>query len=263
MGGAATDRTVRRKTHDRVIDETDASARSKLREKIMGIVTFGIPQQIVIELARLNGATVFVETGTCHGDTTRWASSYFKVVHTVERSEVLYNLHRTELAQIRGVTPHWGDSRNILPQIVKDLRGQKVVYWLDGHWSGGETAGEHDECPLLDELACLSHSTEDIILIDDARLFMCAPPQPHNPSQWPTLSDIVNMLPASGKKQFVQIVDDVIFIVPDDDVLRNHLVHHAQMRATVFWDDFGRLQRAKVPLKTRVKDRLSRIWRRT
>lgn len=227
----------------------------------MGIVTLGIPHQIVIELARLNGSTIFVETGTFHGGTTRWASNNFEIVHTIERAEGLYNLHSNELAQIKGVTPHLGDSRNILPQIVRDIRGQRAVYWLDGHWSGGETAGEYDECPLLDELACLSSRTQDIILIDDARLFLCAPPLPHNSSQWPTISDIVNVLPASANKPFVQIVDDVIFIVPNEDALRNRLVDYAQRRSNDFWEEFGKLQRGKLFLKTRLKDLLSRIGR--
>jgi hypothetical protein len=209
----------------------------------MGIVTLGIPQQIAIELARLNGSTVFVETGTFHGSTARWASNHFEIVHTVERSESLYNLHSNELAQIKGVTPHLGDSRDILPQIVRDIYGQRAVYWLDGHWSGGETAGEYDESPLLDELGCLSSRTEDIILIDDARLFLCAPPLPHNPSQWPTISDILNVLPAAAKKPFVQIVDDVIFIVPNENALRNRIVAYAQRRSNAFWEEFGRLQR--------------------
>jgi hypothetical protein len=211
----------------------------------MGIITMGIPQQVVIDLARLNHSTVFVETGTFHGGTARWASNHFERVHTIERAESLYKLHSSELARIKGVVPHSGDSREILPQIIRTLDGQRAVYWLDGHWSGGETFGQHDECPLLDELACLSSRAEDIILIDDARLFLCAPPTPHNPAQWPTLPDIVNVLPTSARRPLVQIVDDVIFIVPDENSLRNCLVSYAQRRANDFWEEFGKLQRGR------------------
>ncbi|MBA2620032.1 MAG: hypothetical protein H0U87_02405 [Acidobacteria bacterium] len=147
----------------------------------MGIVNMGVPEQIVIDLARLNDSTIFVETGTFQGDTTKWAANYFETVHTIERAESLYKRHSAELAQIKGVNPHFGDSRDILRQIVKDIGERSAIFWLDGHWSGGETAGETDECPLLGELACISNRTEDIILIDDARLFLCAPPLPHNP----------------------------------------------------------------------------------
>ncbi len=211
----------------------------------MGIVTLGIPQQIVIELARLNASTVFVETGTFHGSTTRWAANHFELVHTIERMETLYREHCGELSQIKGVIPHLGDSRDILPRIVGEIRAQRAVFWLDGHWSGTGTFGESDECPLLEELACLASRTKDIILIDDARLFLSAPPLPHNPSQWPTISDIVDALPASAGKPFVQIVDDVIFIVPNEDALRNHLVDYAQGRSNEFWGEFGKLQRGR------------------
>jgi hypothetical protein len=197
----------------------------------MGIVTMGIPQDITIELARLNGSATFVETGTYTGGTTRWASSHFESVHTIERAESLYNKHGPALSQLSGVTPHLGDSRRILPEILRALGDRTAVFWLDGHWSGGETAGAQDECPLLDELACLSSRSEDIILIDDARLFLCAPPAPHDPAQWPTLVEIVTALPASGRSHFVQVVDDVIFAVPRRDALQNCLVEYAQRRS--------------------------------
>lgn len=223
----------------------------------MGMVTKGIPQQIAIDLARTNSCTIFVETGTSRGNTTRWAANHFKTVHTIERAKSLYELYREKLAKIDGVTPHLGDSRDILPKIVDGIHGERAVFWLDGHWSGGETAGEDDECPLLDELACLSSRTGDIILIDDARLFLSAPPPPHKSSYWPTIVDIVNALPVSGKKQYVQIVDDVIFIVPNEDGPRHCLLAYAQRRSHEFWEQFVRNGRGKSFLTRR----LSRFFR--
>jgi hypothetical protein len=204
----------------------------------MGIITRGIPKEITIELARLNGSTIFIETGTYQGDTTRWASNHFESVHTIERAESLYNLYNEELSQIKGVIPYLGDSRDLLPDILHTTANQKSVFWLDGHWSGGETAGEDDECPLLDELTCLSNRSGDIVLIDDARLFLCAPPVPHNPTHWPTISEIVSVLSKSHTDPFVQIVDDVIFIIPKEDILKDCLVAYAQKRASFFWAEY-------------------------
>ena len=150
---------------------------------------------------------------------------------TIELSEILFDRHGGKLAEIDNVTPHQGDSREILPEIIRAHPDQRCLFWLDGHWSGGETAGEDDECPLLGELACLSERRNDIILIDDARLFLCAPPRPHKPSQWPTISEVITFLIESGDRRFVQIVDDVIFIVPDQGNLRECLVEYAQVRA--------------------------------
>jgi hypothetical protein len=117
------------------------------------------------------------------------------------------------------------------------------VVWLDGHWSGGHTAGAGDECPLLEELSCLKDREQDLILIDDARLFLCAPPRPHAPSQWPTISDLVGELLKFRRLPFVQIVDDVIFAIPDDAALTRVLVEYAQTRSDEFWQAFVSLQR--------------------
>jgi hypothetical protein len=208
----------------------------------MGIVNMGVPQEITIELARLNKSTVFVETGTFRGGTTKWASKHFKSVHTIEQAESLYNLHSQELSQIQGVTPYLGDSRIILPKILQEVGDQRLVLWLDGHWSGGETAGQDDPCPLLGELACLAGRQHDIILIDDARLFLSAPPSPQKPGKWPTIVDVISVLQASGTP-FVQIVDDVIIVVPNEDVLKNCLVEHAQTQSNLFWGKFKKRQR--------------------
>lgn len=227
----------------------------------MGIVTKGIPEDIVTELAKIHGASVFIETGTMHGGTTKWASKHFETVHTIERAESLYNQHQAGLSAIKGVHPHLGDSREVLPGIIKELGSEKAVYWLDGHWAGGVTAGKDDECPVLDELANVSNRTKDIILIDDARLFLCAPPEPHNPDQWPTISEIIDALPKGEKRPFVQIVDDVIFIVPNEDALIKILRQYAQRRANFFWSQFSQNQRGLRGLKEKIRRLLSNMKR--
>ena len=227
----------------------------------MGLVRMGIPEQLVIALASINNCTAFVETGTFQGATTRWAANHFAIVHTIERSESLYIVQRETLARLPGVTPHLGDSRTILPGVVSGLGQQRAVYWLDGHWSGGETAGEGDECPVIDELACLAERNEDIILIDDARLFLCAPPHPHNPSQWPTIADVVSRIARPGER-FVQIVDDVIFIIPDKPALKQHLVEYCRGRANSFWREFAGnhpVQTRESPVE-RLVAKVRRVW---
>ncbi len=195
----------------------------------MGEIVMGVPKRTVLALSAFAKAGVFVETGTYQGDTTRWASAHFDTVHTIERSEPLYQRFGEPLSKIGNVVPHLGDSRSILPRILKNIGERRAVYWLDGHWSGGITAGESDECPLAGELACLAERVHDIILIDDARLFLAAPPPPHNPAQWPTISEIIRSLNAPAER-FVQVIDDVIFAVPNTPELRDFLIKQAQMR---------------------------------
>ena len=211
----------------------------------MGIVTHGIPEEIVLELARIGGAKAFVETGTYKGGTTRWAAKHFQTVHTIERAEGLFNQFSSELAQIKGITPHLGDSKDVLPEVVKSIPNQIAVHWLDGHWMGGATAGEGDECPVLEELACLANRPDDLILIDDARCFLCAPALPHRADQWPTMGEIVSALPTGDKQPYIQVVDDVIFIIPNKPELKKCLIDYCQKRSGVFWNQFAELQRSE------------------
>lgn len=196
----------------------------------MGLIYPGIPKDITVRLAQLAGASTFIETGTHHAQTTKWAAEFFKTVHTIEKAQVLYDMHADTLNGMPGVTAHLGDSSDFIPKIVGSLDESPAVYWLDGHWSGGETAGEDNECPLAEELAPLKTRPQDIILIDDARFFLSVPPEPHNPSHWPTITDIaLALLPEDeSKKRFVQIVDDVIFVVPKDGTLDQEVIRHGR-----------------------------------
>ncbi len=121
----------------------------------MGMVRFGIPERITLELRDLSGATVFIETGTYQGDTARWAANHFDKVITIERSKSLFDEYSGGLADLHNVSALCGDSRQLLPSILKEIGEEKAIFWLDSHWFGGETAGQDDQCPLLGELACL------------------------------------------------------------------------------------------------------------
>ena len=65
-----------------------------------------------------------------------------------------------------------GDSVVILPQILGTLTAN-TVFWLDGHYSSGNTARGSKDVPLLEELEAIykHYSSAAIIIIDDYRLF--------------------------------------------------------------------------------------------
>jgi hypothetical protein len=205
----------------------------------MGIVYFGAPQKIILELARISGADVFVETGTFKGDTSKWAAKHFKSVYTIEVSKVLYDRHNDDFRALQNIKPYLGDSRVVLPEILSEISDRKCVFWLDSHWCLGHTGGEGEFCPLVEELHTISSRKDDIILIDDARLFLCAPAKPQNPALFPTISDVVKALDLVQNRRYIQIVDDVIFAVPLDQALvRSALTDYTQYRAAKFWNVF-------------------------
>jgi hypothetical protein len=183
-------------------------------------------------LAAEGNCHAFVESGTYMGVTTRWGAKNFRAVFTIERYEPLYKAYSPELAALPNVTPLLGDSSDWLPVIARGLEEFSALYWLDAHWSGAGTGGEDNECPLLAELAPLAKRPQDIILIDDARLFLCAPPLPHKPGAWPTIAQVIQAL---GPGRHVQIVEDVIVAVPDEPRFVNLLTHHAQVQSTYQW----------------------------
>jgi hypothetical protein len=187
-------------------------------------------QHLVLDLAAPAQSHVFIESGTFMGSTTRWASEHFGAVFTIERHAPLFHTHSAALRALGNVTPLLGDSRDYIATLAKGLNEIPAVYWLDAHWSGQGTAGEGDECPLIDELAALAQRSRDVILIDDARLFLCAPPLPHRASDWPRLAKVIQAL---GSHRHVQIVEDVIVAIPDDPTLVGMLTQHAQRHSTL------------------------------
>lgn len=165
----------------------------------------GLPPKLARAARRAVGARTLVETGTNVGNSAARAAPLFERVVTIERDPTLHATARSRHADLRNVEWVLGDSREVLPQL--DL-SEPTVFWLDGHWSAGDTAGEGDECPLLEELATIG--PQHAILIDDARLFVEPPPPPHDPSQWPTLEQVI----AALDNREVTIREDVVVALP-------------------------------------------------
>lgn len=117
---------------------------------------------------------VFVETGTLLGDTVINLSDQFTEIHTVEIAEHYYNafVNNRKLPHIKA---HLGDSVFVLPDIVQNISADKrVIFWLDGHHSAGDTGVGVKGCPLLEECDSIDQlltSNRSIIIIDDYNLF--------------------------------------------------------------------------------------------
>jgi len=196
----------------------------------MGIMSQYFPNEMAIKLSEIAGIDTFIETGTYMGGTTKWASTQFKEVYTIELSDVLYNQVKDELLSKGNIVPYLGDSRDVLPKVLKNIKGN-ILFWLDGHYSGGITAGEDNPCPLLQELEIiLSRNNDDIILIDDARLFL-------GENGWPPIIEIYKKIDSStGKSKYMLICDDNIWIVPDNNKYKEPLLQYTLERNIILWE---------------------------
>lgn len=176
----------------------------------MGLINFGIPERETEYLKSALNLKVFAEGGTYRGGTAQKMSRKFSKVFTIEKSDAMYEQSKEKLSSIENVTMLKGDTRDHLHNILNE--NDDILFWLDAHWSGGETYGQNDQCPLISELEIIfSYEKNQVILIDDARLFLAPPPSPHCINQWPSLLDIIKAIPAGRD---VVVFEDVIFIYP-------------------------------------------------
>ena len=170
----------------------------------------GPPSELVDALKTIFKLNCFVETGTLHGDTTIWASDRFETVYTLEASQDLFNAAQSKFASRPNIKSLQGDSGASLHKILPDL--PPSLFFLDAHWSGGVTAGEESECPVLTELALIMPwFRKHAVLIDDARLFLAPPPSPHRSPEWPSIDQIVN---ATAATAYMSLYRDVLVLVP-------------------------------------------------
>ena len=176
----------------------------------MGLVRFGVPDEEAEFLQNNLKLDVFVEGGTYRGETSKSMSGKFRKVYTVEKSSVMFDIAKKNLNRIDNITMLMGDTREYLHQILKE--NDNILFWLDAHWSGGETYGEDDECPLIEELRIIfKHDQNHVVLIDDARLFLAPPPSPHDYKKWPSLSNVLEVLPKDWE---LVVFEDVIYLFP-------------------------------------------------
>jgi len=199
----------------------------------MGVIHSGAPREFIFAIKKKFGLDTFVECGTLHGATADWAAKHFKRVVTVEFSKKLFEQNRN-VAHPKNIEFCFGDSRQELPRLVPVLEEPGVI-WLDSHWSGSDTYGETDECPLLEEIAVINSSAiTHFVLIDDARLFLSPPPKPHRASQWPSIDQVIEAL-KGGKHQYsIFVFQDIIAAVPN--AAKTFVSSYCQEENTRSWE---------------------------
>lgn len=137
-------------------------------------------------------ASVWIETGTWHGDTTVFLAQFARHVWTIEPGPSLAQAASLRFADQPNVSVIEGLSETSLDGILAQVSGD-VCFWLDGHYSAGDTYQGPVDTPIVAELDIITRHLDRLghvaVLIDDVRCF-----DPNVPaySHYPTRSSLVD-----------------------------------------------------------------------
>jgi hypothetical protein len=184
-----------------------------------------VKQRIVSSYGAEFGTKILVETGTFRGDMVDAMKEKFEAIYSIELSPRLCALARRRFHRHPHIRILSGDSGNMLPEILSGISAP-CLFWLDGHYSGGDTAQGATETPVVGELrTILTHrfpegAAQHVVLIDDARCF-------DGTHDYPRLEQLQELTAA--------FCPGCEFSV-DEDVIRIHSARHKDLAAGALLD---------------------------
>lgn len=165
-------------------------------------------KEAVFQKYNIAGAD-WIETGTFLGKTTRFLAGMAPKVYTIEPSDTYFN-RAVAAFKNSNVEPLHGTSEAVLPELMPRLSGD-LCFWLDGHFSGGDTFQGQTDCPVEAELdtigAHLDRLGKITILIDDIR---CFPSHSDGLADYPSVDLLVDW---ARQREFEWRIEHDIFVL--------------------------------------------------
>ncbi len=183
----------------------------------MGAISFSLDEKLLAFLTRELPLKLFAETGTFKGDSLNMARKFFEACYSVEASPELHKQARERFKGAKDLHLHLSDSPSFLRKHQREFGEKPTLFWLDAHWCNADnTSGETSQSPLLGELQAIGTLHRDsVVLIDDARLYLCAPPAPHRFDNWPDFHSIVTALLKLSPNHRLMVLNDVVIFYPE------------------------------------------------
>lgn len=125
-------------------------------------------------LKKYSDLQVFIETGTYLGDTIYVAlQAGFQKIYSIELNPEFYYPAIDRFKINHNVNILYGDSVDMLPELLEKIGDVPITFWLDAHASGPVPGGKYGGSPILNELKVIARCCEatPTIFIDDRRLF--------------------------------------------------------------------------------------------
>lgn len=164
-----------------------------------------IKQMIIEDFQASSGYTTLIETGTYLGDMMEIQRPNFKRLYSIELSESLWKRAVKRFEKSPQVTILQGDSGKVLP-IITDNLTEPAIFWLDGHYSAGNTALGEKECPIFEEIDSIfkrDAQLDHLLLVDDARLFV-------GKNDYPKVDELTAYIQKKKPGYKLSVQDDVL-----------------------------------------------------
>ncbi|NJR76863.1 MAG: hypothetical protein HC773_31660 [Scytonema sp. CRU_2_7] len=116
-------------------------------------------------LQKKTKASVFIETGTYLGVTTKRCAPIFNKLYTIELDENLAKQAKEYLSNNKNIKVIQGDAVKILPNLLEGEEISNALVFLDGHFSGGITACGDSPEPAIEELKYLRSTKVRLIAL--------------------------------------------------------------------------------------------------
>lgn len=163
-----------------------------------------VKQLAIKKYKHIYGYNILVETGTFRGDMVAAQRKNFEHIYSIELSEKLWADAVKRFQKFNNISIMQGDSGNVLKEIINTLK-QPAIFWLDGHYSAGETAKGEKECPIFEELDCIliNNQFKHVLLVDDARCF-------NGQGDYPTIENLTAYIKSKNNRYELEVKNDII-----------------------------------------------------
>ncbi len=159
----------------------------------------------ILNQQKLYNSRILIETGTYLGDTINRVKDSFEKIYSIELSESLFRRAKKRFSNTPRIFLFKGDSGKILGDVIKKTSGKNLLFWLDGHYSGGITQKGETDTPIIQEIKLIMESgcENSTILIDDASDF-------NGTNGYPTIETIKDLLGHTISE--INVINNIITI---------------------------------------------------
>jgi len=205
----------------------------------MGAIYSSINLALLDFCSELLSIPTFAGTGSINNDIVDVLATRFKDVFFLDFPHELHAAALIRLENNKNLSIHPGNSPDLLKVAREKFSNTPILFWLAGHGADtNRTSGADPGTSILPELEAIqSLYPDDVLLIDDARLYLCSPTEPNTPKNWPDLSDLSGKLHLLSKFHRIIILNDVIVFYPGH--LRKQFAEYAS-KTSVNWLDMVR-----------------------